>query len=168
MVALYTDEKVKSIISQQYDFWHYYTGSRLNMYWLGYGAYYFPDLPGQHLVTGVTCEPSVYFDANIFVTEIAKIQKKIKFKYKGQIGILISNYKKRKLHLEESAFINLAPLLRKKDQRLQEFAVYLIEACKENNNIYDFVYKLQIKKHLYGIRDINFSDLIATALGIFE
>lgn len=168
MIALYTDEKVKNIISQQYDFWHFYTQRGLNMYWLGYGAYYFPNLPGQHLVDGVTCVPSVYFDTSIFTKEMVEIQKYVEFKYKGQIGILVSNYKNNKLHLEESTFINLTPLLGKNDQRLQNFAMYLIDECKENNNIYDFTYKLKIKKYLYGIRDIKIADLISIALGLFE
>lgn len=166
MIALYTDDKVKSLISQQYDFWNYYAGKGLDMYWLGYGAYYFPNLPGQHLVEGVKSMPSVYFDTSIFTKEIKKINDYIKFKYRGQIGVLVCNYRDDTIHLEESAFINISPLINKKDQRLESFATYLLDMCKNNSDIYDFVGDLQMLKHLYKIRDIKITEVLAALLGL--
>ena len=41
MIARYSIPQSQDMIQQQYDFWNRKTGHYLNVYWLGYGAYFF-------------------------------------------------------------------------------------------------------------------------------
>lgn len=164
MIARYQNNETKNMIKEQYDYWHYYSGKTLNIFWLGYGAYFFPNRPGQYLVDGIKCEPSVYFDTETFVKDIKEIEETINFRYKDKIGILLCNYYDGILHLDESAYINLDPLVQSKDKRLNNFSHDLIDACKKNSNVSDIIIKLQLKKSLYGILDLKTSSIVSDSI----
>lgn len=136
------------------------------MYWLGYGAYYFLDLPGQHLVESVKCQDVVYFDTKVFTQEMNKLNNYIDFKYKGQIGVLICNYEKGTLFLNESVFVDLRELI--KHNKLQELAMFLFDECMSNDNVYDFASKLYVKRFEYKIKSINLSEVLMSFLGLLN
>lgn len=143
MIARYSIPQSQDMIKQQYDFWNRRTGHYLNVYWLGYGAFIFPNKQGQFLVGDYGNEPSVYFDTNVFVNEVEKLEQ-----YKeicDEIGILLCNYYDGKIHLNESVFFNLEELMENNNQKLRMFADYLLKLCKKEHDVADATVKLKIK-----------------------
>ena len=143
MIARYSIPLSQNMIKQQYDFWHKKTGHYLNIYWLGYGAYYFPGEPGQYLVGNYGDEHSVYFDTNVFVKEVEKLEQ-----YKDihdEIGILLCNYYDGKIHLNESVFFNLEELMEDNNKKLRMFTDYLLKLCKKEHDVANATIKLKIK-----------------------
>lgn len=130
MIARYSIPLSQDMIKQQYDFWHTKTGKYLNIYWLGYGAYFFPNKPGQYMVGDYGDEPSVYFDTNVFVPEIEKLEQHQDIQ--DEIGLLLCNYYNGKIHLNESVFFNLEELMEDNNKKLRMFADYLLELSKKN------------------------------------
>ena len=165
MIARYSLPKSQKMIKEQYDFWHFMTGKDLNVYWLGYGAYYFPGKAGQYLVGNYGNQPNVYFDTNIFTRGIKELEQ-----YKDihdEIGILLCNYYDNKIHLDESVFFNLENLMKDSNSELRKFADYLICLCKNEDDVSKITVKLKIKYEFLDIKPTKMIiEIIKTIVGV--
>lgn len=152
MIARYPIQNTKHLIGQQYDYWNYYTGKNLYIFWLGYGAYGFPNMPGQYLIENVTCEPNVYFDSKIFSQEIQNVERILKFNYKDTIGIFLCNYHDGRVYFNESVYIDLDEMIQEENYKIREFSTNLIKECKKNADISKVIFKMKIKQAKLNIK----------------
>lgn len=160
MIARYTISQ--EIIKQQYSFWHYWTGEAVDFYWLGYGAYIHPTEIGQYLVGDFGNEVNVYFDTKVFAHGIQELETEIGLKYNDSIGILLCNFYDGRLHIDESAYIDLMYLINQ--YKLREFSNYLIKECKRNHDVADIIFRLRAKRVSYKLFDIKPSIFVSDAL----
>lgn len=160
MIARYTISQ--EIIKQQYSFWYYWTGKAVDFYWLGYGAYIFPERTGQYLVGDFGDEVNVYFDTKVFVAGIQELEIEAGLKYNDSIGILLCNFYDGHLHINESAYIDLMYLI--SQDKLREFTNHLIKECKKSHDVADIIFWLRTKRASYKLLDIKPSTFVNDAL----
>lgn len=159
MIARYSNVFAQGMIEQQYDYWHRKTGEGFIVYWLGYGAYYFPGEPGQYLVGDIGDEHSVFFDTTVFVQEVEKLNKYLTIH--DEIGLLLCNYYDKKIHLDESVFFELEELMREDNNiKLRLFAEYLFELSKGKNDVAEVTKKLKRKYNYLKIKPTNWVNTI--------
>lgn len=165
IIARYNIPRCDQIIKQNYNFWHYWTGKALDFYWLGYGAYYFPEQKGQYFVGDYGDEPNVYFDSNVFSEEVAKIESLAKIHYDDTIAVLLCNYSKGRIHLDESAFITIEPLMTDDNQyNLRDFTATLVRECKKSSDVKNVIVKLRLKKASYGLLNMKLSAFVSDGI----
>lgn len=166
MIARYSNPSAQDMIKQQYDYWHIKTGKDLLVYWLGYGAYYFPNKSGQFFVGDIGDEPSVFFDTEVFVQEVEKLNNHLTIH--DEIGLLLCNYYDKKIHLDESVFFELEELMREdNNKRLRLFAEYLFELSKGKNDVAEVTKKLIREYNYLKIKPTNwFNTIIQGGLSV--
>ena len=161
IIARYSIETCQEIIKKQYEFWNYKTGKSMDFFWLGYGAYTFPEEVGQHLVGDLCGISSVYFDMPVFVEELSKLSRITGVDFNDSIGIYLCNYSDGHIHFDEGVYFDIEALAYTNHQHdLRDFANYIIGECIKHHDIAKIVNKLRIRKYKYRIKDIKVSDVI--------
>lgn len=167
VIARYDIFNCRQMIQENYTFWHYWTGKALDFFWLGYGSYNFHLQRCQHFVGNYDNEPNVYFDTEVFCTEIKNLEKILNVELNDPIGILLCNYREGLLHLNESAYINIGSLMLEQNQyKLRDFTASLIKACKKKHNVTDVIWKLRLKKASYGLLDMKLSNFVSDGIRV--
>lgn len=152
VIARYDINDVKNMISEQFDFWHAYSGRDFNVFWLGYGAYTSPTRPGQRKVDYITSIPSVIFDVNEFAAGIHLLEKRVHYHYRDGFGIFLCNFHDGEIHFDESMYFDLTRLLGEQSYKYRVLVSDIVFQCTQYDDVTKIAVNLiQKSKYEYGL-----------------
>lgn len=104
--APYNENKIAEVVNQFYDFWNIkFDDSILHLYWLGYINA--ADNKLNRWKVDSHANDCLYYDIKVFNSLINELNKKWKFKYKGDFEIILVKYKQGRIFFNDQIRIDL-------------------------------------------------------------
>lgn len=168
MFARYGIKNIQEIISDCYLYWHLNSGADFDIFWAGYGEYLPPSQESETktILNFSGNKTRVYFDLEAFITFKGITKKMNIIKYQDQFELVLLNVRKGKLCFEENIRINFEENIQNGYSNLRTIMEYIIEECREVDDLKDFHRKMKVKKLWEMIKGVKVSDIVSTAIGL--
>lgn len=168
MLARYDIPLINEIISSCYQYWHKNSGRDFDLFWAGYGEYFYPDAnsPTQYHVDFRGNDTSVYFDLDAFISCKTELNRNKKLIYKDKFELVLLNYHHGKLHFDEHIRIDLEKNLDDQYASIRELMEHITNECRSEYDVVSLNRKLLSIKFWDTIKGVKFSEVVSTTLGI--